>query len=883
MADQNITELPVKTSSGMTSSDYMLGIDSAEGYQMLIKDLGDYIIRNVQVNTIAGANQTLKSALDTLNSKSFKSDLPSTSERNCDTLKQIGLHYAPAWTGTPSGVSQTGYLFCYPHETNANYIKQAYMPYDIDAMFIRTCNDGTWSTWTKIAFRKDSVEMIPSGYNNYFQLGYNTSASNQLAVKNTINGTVYNVPLDAQSQIDALNSNFDSLDTEMDSIRSAVGSPLKASTVADMTDTTKIYVYTGSETGYTAGNWYYYNGSAWISGGVYNSVAVNTDTTLLVSGAAADSKAVGDKFDVVDGKVTDLKSALTINEELYVETTSGKINESGTIGDAGSNQEVYTNLIPISVGQKIHFTATYLTTYTMWAYYATYDIDGVFIERTLISNSSAKKLDEIITIPSGASFIRLTFRTSGLSEYVISTYFNSDAINLRINDVFTDVKDTQRDVSKTSFRLYDALTIEDKYIRTSGTINTSATHSISDFIKVSEGDIINYALRGSNDGVGLINFYTTNIEYRNSVYSEPAINQNTTVEGTYTCPSDGYIRFCNRNDFLDGYAYFANKIGDNINYLEKKLESEIENININEYNIPVYWNDEIDDSIEKIRSNELVLGSNGVEFFFVTDTHWVDNAKRSGEILGYLSDKTRIKDVVFGGDAILSHNTTKAGAINEIRDFYDAYNKEFNLHTTLGNHDFNSNSNADSSTYLNENELYTMTMRFSEPYVNTEKTTKYGYWDNTSQKVRFIQFERYEGGTFNSEITSWVKSKIDELSEDWTVILFSHAYWAGAAGGNVTMLSGNDAFIESITADAQATIACWIVGHCHCDVSDNSLGVLAISTGCDIYTQSAQYGGPTMTLGTDTEQCIDCYQIDTKNRKIYITRIGAGSDREFSY
>lgn len=69
MADQNITELPVKTSSGMTSSDYMLGIDSAEGYQMLIKDLGDYIIRNVQVNTIAGANQTLKAALDTLNSK----------------------------------------------------------------------------------------------------------------------------------------------------------------------------------------------------------------------------------------------------------------------------------------------------------------------------------------------------------------------------------------------------------------------------------------------------------------------------------------------------------------------------------------------------------------------------------------------------------------------------------------------------------------------------------------------------------------------------------------------------------------------------------------------------------------------------------------------
>ena len=61
-----------------------------------------------------------------------------------------------------------------------------------------------------------------------------------------------------------------------------------------MTDHNKIYVYTGSETGYTAGNWYYWNGSAWASGGVYNSVAVQTDTTLTVSGKAADAKATGD-------------------------------------------------------------------------------------------------------------------------------------------------------------------------------------------------------------------------------------------------------------------------------------------------------------------------------------------------------------------------------------------------------------------------------------------------------------------------------------------------------------------------------------------------------------------------------------------------------------
>ena len=81
------------------------------------------------------------------------------------------------------------------------------------------------------------------------------------------------------------------------------GSPLVASTVAGMTDETKVYVYTGSETGYTSGHWYYYDGSDWADGGVYNSVAVQTDTTLAISGMAADAKKTGDE-------ISDLKSQI---------------------------------------------------------------------------------------------------------------------------------------------------------------------------------------------------------------------------------------------------------------------------------------------------------------------------------------------------------------------------------------------------------------------------------------------------------------------------------------------------------------------------------------------------------------------------------------------
>ena len=86
------------------------------------------------------------------------------------------------------------------------------------------------------------------------------------------------------------------VNASLNQIKNGYGYPFTAATAAAMTDVTKIYVYTGNEVGYTNGNWYYYNGSAWVSGGVYNATALETDKTLTYSGMAADAEAVGDKF-----------------------------------------------------------------------------------------------------------------------------------------------------------------------------------------------------------------------------------------------------------------------------------------------------------------------------------------------------------------------------------------------------------------------------------------------------------------------------------------------------------------------------------------------------------------------------------------------------------
>ena len=47
------------------------------------------------------------------------------------------------------------------------------------------------------------------------------------------------------------------------------GQPTPVSHASDMTDTSKIYLYTGSESGYNSGHIYYYDGSVWVDGGEY--------------------------------------------------------------------------------------------------------------------------------------------------------------------------------------------------------------------------------------------------------------------------------------------------------------------------------------------------------------------------------------------------------------------------------------------------------------------------------------------------------------------------------------------------------------------------------------------------------------------------------------
>jgi len=91
--------------------------------------------------------------------------------------------------------------------------------------------------------------------------------------------------------------------------------PEPVSLIANMTDTKKVYLYVGSETGESTNYWYYYNGTQWVAGGLYaGGITVDAVPTQGSSNAAG-SGGVYNWFveaygivDALDARVTALEA-----------------------------------------------------------------------------------------------------------------------------------------------------------------------------------------------------------------------------------------------------------------------------------------------------------------------------------------------------------------------------------------------------------------------------------------------------------------------------------------------------------------------------------------------------------------------------------------------
>lgn len=112
-----------------------------------------------------------------------------------------------------------------------------------------------------------------------------------------ITGNVNTKLAQVNSLIETIDNKQDTLNNTINIIKNLYGAPTTVNTIADMVDTSKVYVYTGTTNNdLTENHWYYYDGSAWVDGGIYTSTTIITDSSLTQSGAPADAKATGDQL-----------------------------------------------------------------------------------------------------------------------------------------------------------------------------------------------------------------------------------------------------------------------------------------------------------------------------------------------------------------------------------------------------------------------------------------------------------------------------------------------------------------------------------------------------------------------------------------------------------
>lgn len=416
------------------------------------------------------------------------------------------------------------------------------------------------------------------------------------------------------------------------------GTPTAVLTAAEMTDHGKIYVYAGTETGYTAGDWYYWDGSAWASGGVYNAEAIVTDTTLSVPGMAADAAVTG-------GEIADEKTRLDATSEGCADGTAVLLSDVVyQVGD---------DLKTLNISASPRF-AKYENGILKYEYKSTGAITGSFGVNFQSGNSGILFTDDVwIAFDKNANqYIDFEYYLDipGVTPGGTATKVN---IGYALRLLRSDTEDVKNgtywfDVTKTHDRINMKLTDFLAALFSEAVYNT----------------ITHISLYGITSG---------------AIVAPGAIDVKLSFKGVYVRAEDGM-------NLADKYAYVKEKaedaydLADDANTLATADHETLENIAeitdetyavVNGDNIisdstymlraglPSYYTampedptsftdlPYIDGKIEEIPDAEKRL-------IYFSDCHWDDNrnGRHSPELIQYVRQRKNIPNVAFGGDYI---------------------------------------------------------------------------------------------------------------------------------------------------------------------------------------------------------------------------------------
>lgn len=463
----------------------------------------------------------------------------------------------------------------------------------------------------------------------------------------------------------------------------------------------------------------------------------------------------------------------------------------------------------------------------------------------------------------------------------------------------------------------------------------ASEHHISERIDCTPGDKIIYTLSNALMCPMLIVF-NQNGQPNHITLGEGATSY---VSGEYVFgDSDAYFKIACMYNYSGHYSikYVRYDADDakNIHDVERMVnENEARITLIDSGIVPAYWKPALAEAVKKI--NELQADEDTASFAFISDTHWGDNAKNSPALLYAICQSCNIPVILHGGDVTTgAAGESESMVVNTLMEETSAFRP---LHERLlraeGNHDANYSDSANYDSTVNIGRFYNAFFRWQNGNVKIHPSSngRYAYMDDTLGRVRYISLNHHDLEPSEASLHKWThysysnaqldwlaNTALKGLDDGWVVVIMTHEKAWGGAGyrwlasivksfnnkkssaiypygeGQATInanVSGSwedgTTWERSVTYDHtndKGSIIFTIHGHDHVD-SIETIEPYSRIPECATANDSMNVtsGAPTKVRGTDTEQLFDVLTINKRTRKVNITRIGAGTDRWFTY
>jgi hypothetical protein len=359
-----------------------------------------------------------------------------------------------------------------------------------------------------------------------------------------------------------------------------------------------------------------------------------------------------------------------------------------------------------------------------------------------------------------------------------------------------------------------------------------------------------------------------------------------------------------------------------------------------EYTVPDYWQDAVDATVSKIQTLQNGMGVNCVNFAFFTDIHYDSRSADSqytnelGNVVAAVMDECNIPLAVNGGD---TSQATSASSEQGVADDFGNVSEVLSpidstkLLTANGNHDAVWGS---ANNRVSASALWNLSHRGNA--LDLRRVVggdgSYYYVDNVTQKTRFIVLNTsyYETATTGGwiynlgvEQVEWLANKAlitgkdtfdghgnvirsDDKLSGWSVVIIMHvppltvtaingtkygntvtniAQFVGVVKAycNKTAYSNSNISVDYRNVETAEIVAVFS-GHTHTDdIVTSDLPCPVIITNCASNKSYDEDNNYTRTKGTNTETVVDFVSIDKTNGIVYLTRLGAGVDRQCAY